>query len=152
MITNEPCPCGREAAGKLLVFQRCCGQYLDHFDSIPAPDPESLMRSRYSAFVLERERYLLDTWCPAHRPTSLEFDSQTKWLGLSIKSKKMLDAQHGVVEFVARYRLNGRATRLHENSLFECQSGRWFYVSPQVNDASRYINSDAKTLLSCRAQ
>ena len=92
MMNDEPCPCGREAAGKPLVFQHCCGQYLDHFDSIPAPDPESLMRSRYSAFVLERERYLLDTWSPVQRPASLEFDSQTKWLGLSIKSKKMLDA------------------------------------------------------------
>jgi len=94
------------------------------------------MRSRYSAFVLERERYLLETWSPAHRPQSLEFDSQTKWLGLSIKSKKMLDAHHGEVEFVARYRLNGRATRLHEHSLFEYSSGRWFYVAAQINDAT----------------
>jgi SEC-C motif-containing protein len=133
---QEECPCGRRAEGKLLFFQQCCGQYLDHFEFTPAPDPESLMRSRYSAFVLERERYLLDTWSSAHRPPSLEFDSQTKWLGLSIKSKKMLDAQHGEVEFVARYRLNGRATRLHENSLFEYTSGRWFYVAAQVNDAS----------------
>lgn len=136
MINDELCPCGREAAGKPLVFQHCCGQYLDHFETTPAPDPESLMRSRYSAFVLERERYLFDTWCPAHRPTSLEFDSQTKWLGLSIKSKKMLDAQHGEVEFVARYRLNSRATRLHENSLFERTGARWFYVKAQPPESN----------------
>jgi SEC-C motif-containing protein len=135
-LKNEICPCGRVVAGKPLVFQQCCGQYLDHFETTPAPDPESLMRSRYSAFVLERERYLLETWSPAHRPQSLEFDSQTKWLGLSIKSKKMLDAHHGEVEFVARYRLNGRATRLHEHSLFEYSSGRWFYVAAQINDAT----------------
>jgi SEC-C motif-containing protein len=48
----------------------------------------------------------------------------------------MLDAHHGEVEFVARYRLNGRATRLHEHSLFEYSSGRWFYVAAQVNDAT----------------
>lgn len=136
MINHEICPCGREVAGKPLFFHQCCGQYLDHLETTPAPDPESLMRSRYSAFVLERERYLLDTWSSAHRPPSLEFDSQTKWLGLSIKFKKMLDAQHGEVEFVARFRLNGRATRLHENSLFEYTSGRWYYVAAQVNDAS----------------
>ena len=130
-LVQERCPCGRMAAGKQLFFQQCCGQYLDHFDSTPAPDPESLMRSRYSAFVLERERYLLDTWSPSHRPQSLKFDSQTKWLGLSIKSKKMLDVHQGEVEFVARYRLDGRATRLHENSLFERTGTRWFYVMAQ---------------------
>lgn len=136
MINHEFCPCGRESAGKKLVFRNCCGQYLDHFESTPAPDPESLMRSRYSAFVLERERYLLDTWSPAHRPQSLEFDSQSNWLGLSIKSNNMLDIDHGEVEFVARYRLNGRATRLHENSLFERIDARWFYVKAQDTDSS----------------
>jgi SEC-C motif-containing protein len=61
---------------------------------------------------------------------------QTKWLGLSIKSKKMLDAFHGEVEFVARYRLNGRATRLHENSFFEQVDSRWFYVKAQASDSN----------------
>jgi SEC-C motif-containing protein len=136
MINHEFCPCGREAAGKQLVFRNCCGQYLDHFETILAPDPESLMRSRYSAFVLERERYLLDTWSPAYRPASLEFDSQSKWLGLAIKSKKMLDVDHGEVEFVARYRLNGRATKLHENSLFERIGAKWFYVKAQASDSN----------------
>lgn len=125
------CPCGREAAGRPLSYEHCCGRYLDHFETSPAPDPESLMRSRYTAFVLDRERYLLDTWSPPHRPETVDLDPKTKWLGLSIKSKKMLDVQHGEVEFVARYRLNGRATRLHENSLFECNDGRWFYVAAQ---------------------
>lgn len=135
-LNNEVCPCGRLIAGKTLLFDDCCGQYLDHFETQPAPDPESLMRSRYSAFVLEREGYLLDTWSSTHRPDSVEFDAQTKWLGLSIKAKKMLDAQHAEVEFVARYRLNGRATRLHENSLFEREHDRWFYVTAQTTDSN----------------
>ena len=58
-----PCPCGRGAA-----LAHCCGRYLDHFDSCPAPDAEHLMRSRYSAFVLLRPDYLLATWHPRHRP------------------------------------------------------------------------------------
>lgn len=130
-----PCPCGREAAGRPLSYDHCCGRYLDHFEICPAPDPESLMRSRYTAFVLERERYLLETWSPEHRPETVDLEPKTKWLGLSIKSKKMLDAQHGEVEFVARFRLNGRATRLHENSLFEHNDGRWFYVAAQDTGA-----------------
>jgi len=135
-LKDGVCPCGRLASGKSLLFDDCCGLYLDYFETRPAPDPESLMRSRYSAFVLARERYLLDTWSLTHRPDSVDFDAQTKWLGLSIKAKKMLDAQHAEVEFVARYRLNGRATRLHENSLFEREHDRWFYVTAQTTDSN----------------
>ena len=89
------------------------------------------MRSRYTAFVLEREQYLLDTWSSATRPPSIEFESQAKWLGLEIKSKRMVDLNLGYVEFVARYRLNGQATRLHENSVFKREHDRWMYVSAQ---------------------
>lgn len=89
------------------------------------------MRSRYTAFVLGRERYLLDTWSPATRPASLEFESQAKWLGLEIKAKRMVDLNHGYVEFVARYRLKGQATRLHENSFFMRDENRWLYVNAQ---------------------
>jgi SEC-C motif-containing protein len=117
-----------DAAGKPLVFAHCCGQYLDHFDSMPAPDPQSLMRSRYSAFVLGRERYLLDTWSAEQRPSAIEFDAQTKWLGLEVKNQKIHDEHHGEVEFVARYRIGGRATRMHENSEFSKINGRWYYV------------------------
>lgn len=119
--------------GQPLFFDKCCGQYLDHFDIRPAPDPESLMRSRYTAFFFEREQYLLDTWHPTERPRSVEFDPMTQWLGLDVQSQKMLDLDTAEVEFVARFRLNGRATRLHENSLFKRNNGRWFYVVAQTD-------------------
>jgi SEC-C motif-containing protein len=32
------------------------------------------------------------------------------------------------VEFVARYRVQGRAVRLHENSRFVREGGRWYYI------------------------
>jgi Uncharacterized protein conserved in bacteria len=32
------------------------------------------------------------------------------------------------VEFVARFRIAGRAVRLHERSRFVREDGRWFYV------------------------
>lgn len=131
VFNNLRCPCGRGVAGKPLLFDKCCGQYLDYFDTNPAPDPESLMRSRYSAFVLERDQYLLDTWSPTTRPPSIEFDPQAKWLGLEIKSKRMVDLTQAYVEFVARYRINGQATRLHENSFFVQAQNRWMYVNAQ---------------------
>ena len=91
------------------------------------------MRSRYTAFVLENEAYLLHTWQEANRPGQLEFDAGAKWLGLDIKDFVPTGLQEGQetaeVEFVARVRVAGKASRLHERSRFVCQDGRWLYVS-----------------------
>src|SRR3546814_5299086 len=77
------------------------------------------MRSRYSAFVLDALQYLLDTWHPDTRPTHLEPNpTDLKWLGLQVKQHTEQDADHASVEFVARCRQAGRATRMHEISRF----------------------------------
>lgn len=94
-----------------------------------APDAESLMRSRYCAFVLERAAYLLQTWHPDHRPASVEFEPGVKWLGLEVRGHKVIDAHHSEVEFVARHKpVQGPAVRLHERSRFVQEAGRWLYV------------------------
>jgi SEC-C motif-containing protein len=86
------------------------------------------MRSRYSAFVLQRSDYLLKTWDASHRPAELDFDANTKWLGLQVKMHHTIDSEHAEVEFVARYRVQGKASRLHERSRFVCRDGRWYYL------------------------
>ena len=125
---EQACPCGRLQGQQALTYSACCGRYVDHLDTAPAPDAESLMRSRYTAFVMGRAPYLLATWHPASRPSSLELDPAIKWLGLAVK--RALDTGEGKaeVEFVARYRDGGRAVRLHEHSRFTLEMGRWFYV------------------------
>ena len=130
---TSPCPCGRTSANpakpaktQYLPFSACCGPYLN--DSVPPPDAEALMCSRYSAFVLERADYLLATWHASTRPATLDFAPGAKWLGLDVRSHRALDADHAEVEFIARCREAGRATRLHERSRFVCEGGRWFYV------------------------
>lgn len=94
------------------------------------------MRSRYSAFVLGLEAYLLATWHPATRPSSLGLETtpRTQWLGLTVKSHTPLDDSHATVEFVARYKLNGRAFKLHETSRFERVDDRWLYVDGEVSE------------------
>lgn len=123
---NPPCPCGRAAA-----LADCCGRYLA---GDPAPDAESLMRSRYTAYVLQDEAYLLTTWHPRTRPTTLDLRSDTaaKWLGLTVKNRGQTDDDHATVEFVARYKVGGRAYRMHENSRFERLDGRWYYVDGEL--------------------
>ena len=86
------------------------------------------MRSRYSAYVLQRSDYLLKTWYPSHRPTEVDFDANTKWLDLQVKMHRTIDGEHAEVEFVARYRVQGKASRLHELSRFVYQEGRWYYI------------------------
>lgn len=100
------------------------------------PDAESLMRSRYSAYVLGLGSYLLATWHPDTRPATLELDAMPapQWLGLVVKSHVPLDASHATVEFVARYKLNGRAFKMRETSRFEQVSGRWLYVDGELPD------------------
>ncbi|MDB5894385.1 MAG: hypothetical protein JWQ88_1916 [Rhodoferax sp.] len=124
------CPCGRLGRGqKPLAHADCCGRYLDDFAGQPAPDAESLMRSRYSAFVREADEYLLATWHPAHRPDHIAFAPGVKWLGLTVRSHRQVDERNAEVEFVARQREpGGRAVRLHERSRFVREGGRWFYL------------------------
>lgn len=125
---SKLCPCGRlDAKKQPLAYAACCGKYLD--GGLNAPDAQSLMRSRYSAFVLENANYLLKTWHNSHRPVSLEFEPGVKWLGLQVQHHAVIDALHAEVTFVARQRdRTGRAIRLHERSRFVCENGCWYYV------------------------
>jgi SEC-C motif-containing protein len=92
------------------------------------------MRSRYTAYTLGLVDYLRDTWHPSTRPASLEpVDPAVKWLGLDVRRTAMTDADHGMVEFVARSKLAGRAHRLRETSRFVREDGRWFYVDGDVS-------------------
>lgn len=126
----QACPCGKPAD-----YAACCGRYID--GGAPAPDAEALMRSRYTAFTLGREAYLLATWHPDYRPAELGLaeDSQTRWLGLQVRRHERVDETHAVVEFVARYKVGGRAHRLHETSRFLRVDGRWLYVDGDIHPA-----------------
>ncbi len=124
---REACPCGG------LAFDDCCARYLERGDF--APTAEALMRSRYTAFVRHDAAYLLDTWAVRTRPASLEFEDAPQWLGLQVKAHLQRDDAHAEVEFVARYKVGGRAHRLHERSRFErTDDGRWRYVDGDLYD------------------
>jgi SEC-C motif-containing protein len=127
MAAINYCPCGSQK-----TYADCCGRYLN--EQQIAPDAEHLMRSRYTAYTLLKEDYLLATWHSATRPTSLSLadEPSTKWLGLTVKRHEHLDENHAIVEFVARYKINGRAQRLHEVSRFVREGGQWFYVNGDV--------------------
>jgi SEC-C motif-containing protein len=119
----DRCPC---LSGE--TYGSCCGPL--HDGTAAAPTAERLMRSRYSAFVVGDERYLLATWHPGTRPATLALDATVRWFGLEIVSTSrggMLDTV-GTVEFVARYRADGSAGAQHEKSSFARVDKRWVYV------------------------
>ena len=112
------CPCDSG-----LLYESCCKPW---HDGEPALTPEALMRSRYSAYVLGLSDYLLASWHPSTAPGELDM-SPVKWLGLEVKHAEQTE-DAGVVEFVARYKVDGRAERIHEISRFVREEGRWLYV------------------------
>ena len=129
MKTDTSCPCG---SGRALA--QCCGPALS--GACPAPTADALMRSRYTAFTLRDNAYLLASWHPRTRPAALDLDESPppKWIGLEIRAHRVLDADHAEVEFVARCRVGGRAQRLHETSRFVREDGRWYYVDGDIRD------------------
>ena len=124
------CPCNPEKE-----FDQCCGPYLAG-EKHP-PTAEALMRSRYTAYTLAQEPYLLATWHPSTRPATLGLnaDPQPKWLGLQVKRHHQTDETHAEVEFVARYKIGGRAWRMHENSRFVREKGKWYYVDGNARES-----------------
>ncbi|CAG9175840.1 hypothetical protein LMG32289_03427 [Cupriavidus pampae] len=92
------------------------------------------MRSRYSAYVLGLADWLRQTWHASTCPDDVAPEAGTRWLGLSVKAHAQQDDTHATVEFVARYKIGGRAWRLHERSRFVFESreqgeaARWLYV------------------------
>jgi SEC-C motif-containing protein len=89
------------------------------------------MRSRYTAYVLAEEAYLLASWHASTRPKALELStSGVRWTGLRVL--RCINGgegdNRGMVEFVASYHLHGKAEQIHELSRFVFEQGRWFYV------------------------
>lgn len=121
---KSTCPCG---SGRPLAA--CCGPCLE--GTTPAASAEALMRSRYTAYVLQREDYLLATWHAESRPATLDLDASApdRWLGLTVRQHRQQDENHATVEFIARYKIGGRAHRLHEISRFVRETGRWLYAN-----------------------
>jgi SEC-C motif-containing protein len=127
----EECPCGSGRA-----FSECCQPYL--LKTRTAPTAESLMRSRYTAFVLCDENYLRYSWHPDYCPGTIHIDDDGHWLGLKVITSEQGTEQdsQGRVHFIARYKRNGKATRIEENSRFERYQGRWVYLDGNSHKSS----------------
>ena len=117
----DPCPCGLPAA-----YDACCGRF--HRGAAAAPTAELLMRSRYTAFVVEDRAYLRATWHPRTRPRRVDVGPGDRWTGLEVRGVTgggLFDTT-GTVRFRAQHRDGAVA----EDSAFVREDGRWFYLGP----------------------
>ena len=118
------CPC---QSGK--TYNHCCRPW---HDGKTAPTAEQLMRSRYSAYVLNNGAYLHRTWHSQTRPTkkSLMQLEATEWQGLQIlRTEQGLETDNqGIVEFIASFQVQDQIQQMQETSRFLRENGRWVYV------------------------
>lgn len=120
------CPC---SSGD--VFGDCCRPVLE---GASAPTAERLMRSRYTAFVLEDAAHLLRTWHPTTRPRTIDFEPELEWRRLLILDRAAGGPfdREGIVEFEAFWRQGAERGSLHERSRFVREDRTWYYVDGDV--------------------
>jgi SEC-C motif-containing protein len=119
------CFCGLPAP-----YDDCCGRF--HRGDAKAPTAERLMRSRFSAFHVGDEAYLLRTWHPSTRPPRIDFGKALRWQRLEVLQTaggSYLDTD-GTVHFRAHYIERNHAGHMDEHSRFVVQDGAWLYVGP----------------------
>ncbi|MDE1461973.1 YchJ family protein [Spartinivicinus poritis] len=131
---NNPasCPCGSNQD-----FINCCQPLIE--GSQPAATAEQLMRSRYSAYVVNALDYLIATTHPQQQ-ASLKKESikswadQCQWVKLEVNKVWAGQAadEVGEVSFNAYYQLtsNPKTQVLSENSRFVKIDQRWYYIDP----------------------
>jgi SEC-C motif-containing protein len=128
MMKTTDCPCG---SGKRI--QECCGKWIAGRKKVPTV--EKLMRSRYTAYVLEDVDYLVETTLPAARERNLADDirhwmKQVEWQKLHILQVENggRSDTDGTVEFVAEFIGPNGSDRHHEISQFRKVRGTWYYI------------------------
>ena len=131
MASPDLCPCGSGA-----VYKSCCAPF--HKGEREAPDAESLMRSRYSAYSKREIAYLIKTLDPAHDDRKVPEAELHKllataarnqrYMGLTILDHRGPDAA-GIAEvlFLAKVFERGRDFSFVERSEFAHDGTGWRY-------------------------
>ncbi len=120
----------RCSCGSGLYATACCLVFINTVKT--AMSAEQLMRSRYTAFVLGEEQYILSTWHKSTRPQRLELDRSAQWCGLKVLRTSVEKDNMAYVEYIAyfRYLVGDRQLedgQMHEKSHFVREAGVWFY-------------------------
>ena len=122
------CLCGSQ-----VDYSSCCQPFHDN-EKLP-DSAESLMRSRFTAYAMQKTDYLLKTWDVSKRPEDINFSKEEAvWTKLAIVSTKKGSTKDskGLVEFKAYYRLENEEYVMNEVSRFKKKAGQWMYLDGLV--------------------
>ncbi len=109
MTQTLMCPCKSGTS-----FLQCCSPYLQN-EKLPS-NPLTLMRSRYSAYVLKKIDYLVNTQCNSSDPHEIEAFAKAAYF----QNLEIIEYGEDFVEFKAYYILDHHQELLHEKSFFTC--------------------------------
>ncbi len=144
------CPCGSD-----LRYAACCGRL---HDGAPAETPESLMRSRWSGFVVGRGDYLFDTLARSHPDRAAPREAAVRELSRARERQRFLkltvlhatgasdESNEGEVLFVARIFERGEDRSFAELSQFVREDGAWRYASGILVPGDRLPRDPANEL------
>ena len=119
---NCPCQSGKN-------YDLCCGRFISH--QTVAENAQQLMRSRFSAYALNKLDYLVESWHQDYRPEYLQIDPGIKWLGLDIINYAT-QGDDATVEFEALLLVDQKVDAMHEKSQFVREQGRWLYATGEM--------------------
>lgn len=125
----DACPCGSG-----LAFSDCCEPVIKGVK--PALTAEQLMRSRYSAYVMEHIEYLRVSLHPDYRDdfdekNTRQWAQSSQWHGMEIVETKDggSDDAEGQVEFIVSFTQDGTSMKHHELGNFSKVDGVWYFVN-----------------------
>ncbi len=124
-MSTELCPC---QSGK--TYAECCEPIIK--GSVTAATPETLMRSRYSAYAKQEIAWLKDSLEKSQRndfdEKSVEqWSKESEWMGIEIRQTRTDEEKNvGWVEFVAKFKQNGVTRDHHELGEIRRDNGKWF--------------------------
>ncbi len=116
-------------------YSECCEPF--HLKKAFPETAEQLMRSRYSAYAVNKIEYIANTNDPSSKEgfdqeAAEAWAKESEWLGLEIVATRAGDAKdsEGEVEFKATYKADDETQVHHEVSLFRRlgASKHWFYI------------------------
>ena len=115
--TTALCPCQSS-----LSYEDCCGRF--HSGNMFPETAEQLMRSRYSAFVLKKIPYIVQTTVPSQQTLLDEkalqdWANETQWLGLEIvKAETLTKVRRNTIA------IHQHKVRLNLKHIFKAENSR----------------------------
>lgn len=121
------CPCDKNND-----YSQCCE--LIHLEKLKVQTPEQLMRSRYSAYVLNNANYIYDTYAKAYQKQQSFHEikiwaQETTWLNLKIiTANDYKNTNNPTVAFEAIYKKDNTFYKMKETSNFIKENNLWRYT------------------------